>query len=236
MVHALSTTNVSCSMALWPAVLSPTMSDQHIQHLVCPQITAIDFKWASFMRIPRQASDQLYSDFSTMMLPESATSSLVGAQIVPPPATAPATQAVNSHSSWDGNTAALLEEVLAAVQAVHGDRPAPDMPLVQAGLDSLGTVELSQRLAARFGLRLQPTLVFDHPTAAALARHIAELCGVAKEHGQGPEGDRYASLGLSRLESLVPPTADVVVLEHAHARLAAPMDGGHGRFAQDTCR
>lgn len=45
-------------------------------------------------------------------------------------------------------------------------------PLMEAGMDSLGAVELQSKLADRFRLELPPTLMFDYPTAAALAAYL----------------------------------------------------------------
>ena len=44
---------------------------------------------------------------------------------------------------------------------------------MQAGLDSLGAVELRNALMAEFGIAVSATVAFDHPTPAALAAHVA---------------------------------------------------------------
>ncbi|WP_396230032.1 type I polyketide synthase, partial [Frankia sp. CpI1-P] len=51
----------------------------------------------------------------------------------------------------------------------------PDRPLRDLGLDSLGAVALHGRLSADTGLALPVTVAFEHPTPAALARHLRTL-------------------------------------------------------------
>ena len=45
-------------------------------------------------------------------------------------------------------------------------------PLMEAGLDSLGAVDLRSSLSAAFSLELPATVIFDYPTAAGLARWL----------------------------------------------------------------
>lgn len=51
---------------------------------------------------------------------------------------------------------------------------------VQAGLDSLGSVELRNALATKFAISIPATATFDYPTAAALAAYVAGMVAPAQ--------------------------------------------------------
>jgi acyl carrier protein len=46
---------------------------------------------------------------------------------------------------------------------------------MEAGLDSLGAVELRNALSTKFGTYLPATLTFDYPTAAVMADFLIGL-------------------------------------------------------------
>ncbi|MCC6134824.1 MAG: SDR family NAD(P)-dependent oxidoreductase [Candidatus Contendobacter sp.] len=71
--------------------------------------------------------------------------------------------------------AGLLEAQARGLLAI-GDAPLRhDRPLNELGLDSLLAVELRNRLGALAGTSLPATLLFNYPTIAALAEHLAAL-------------------------------------------------------------
>jgi hypothetical protein len=68
------------------------------------------------------------------------------------------------------------DHVSRVINAPAGTAIDVDQPLNELGLDSLMAVELRNRLSRGLRqLRLPATIVFDHPTVDALARHLAAL-------------------------------------------------------------
>jgi acyl carrier protein len=78
----------------------------------------------------------------------------------------------------------VLADVLQVLSGILGTQAGADEPLMAAGLDSLGAVELQNSLESKLGVRLPSTLIFDYPTAAASADHVVSLLGAAT--GQRP--------------------------------------------------
>jgi polyketide synthase 12 len=81
--------------------------------------------------------------------------------------------------SEDRRRSVVLEAVRAELAMVLGHASPEVIDVQQAflevGLDSLTGVELRNRLSVSTGLRLPATLMFDHPTPAALADHLLAL-------------------------------------------------------------
>ena len=98
--------------------------------------------------------------------------------LLPPPA-APAVAAARepTRQALAGQHLAIVTaQVEAAVAHVLGGASvAADTPLMAAGLDSLGAVELRKELSSVFAVELPATAVFDYPTVAALAGWLAAL-------------------------------------------------------------
>jgi len=89
---------------------------------------------------------------------------------------------------------ALLASVTSVVGSILGQAPAPDEPLLAAGLDSLSAVEVRNSLEQRFQVELPGTLVFDYPSLRAIGGFVHDslqsAVGVQEEQAnvQAPVG------------------------------------------------
>ncbi|MGW0769417.1 type I polyketide synthase [Streptomyces sp. NPDC002676] len=74
---------------------------------------------------------------------------------------------------------AVRDQVAAVLGHSSGAVIDADQPFTDMGFDSLGAIELRNRLTAAGGVQLPATLIFDHPTPAAVAAHLRGLLATA---------------------------------------------------------
>ena len=108
----------------------------------------------------------------------------------------------------------LLDIVRSNAAAVLGhdssDAVCADLEFIkELGLDSLGAVQLWNRLKSATGLKLPTSAVFDNPTPKALAQYLASALtsGDALSAAQGGKRARRASNNENQLLARIP--ADV---------------------------
>ncbi|RCG29573.1 hypothetical protein DTL70_00105, partial [Streptomyces diacarni] len=99
-----------------------------------------------------------------------------------------------------------LELVRAHVAAVLGHGSARDVDshttFKDLGFDSLSAVELRNALNKATGLSLPSGLLFNHPTPAELAEHLADQL-LGPDQGRGREDDEYEAVALDEPIAIV---------------------------------
>jgi NAD(P)-dependent dehydrogenase (short-subunit alcohol dehydrogenase family) len=118
-------------------------------------------------------------------------------------------------SEWETVVLDLVKGHVATVLGhASADAVDPRRAFKEAGFDSLGAIELRNRLGQATGVRLPATLVFDHPTPAAVAGYLCSQ--VAADATRRPAID----VELDRLEDVLSSmTTDGIARERINARL-----------------
>ncbi|MCF6388923.1 acyltransferase domain-containing protein [Mycobacterium sp. MBM] len=89
--------------------------------------------------------------------------------------------------------AELVLTTVAAELGLPGDDVDPRLPLAEIGVDSIMTVALRKQLERKTGLALPPTLLWEHPTAAAVTAKIVEMLTPHEHSG----ADQAEEVGVS---------------------------------------
>ena len=135
-----------------------------------PQLVASPFDWPKLMA----GATHIFPLFSEHALPGSsskaATPVAAGSTAVDRLARRGRASAAHQPAASTGEA---LRRVAAVVAGVLGKQVDPGEPLMEAGLDSLGAVELQIALGSEFGSELPATVTFDYPSVTALAGFLA---------------------------------------------------------------
>jgi len=114
---------------------------------------------------------------------------------------------------------AHLQDQLSQVLRMKQAQIDRDAPLQSLGLDSLMGLELRNRLEASLGLTLSATLVWGHPTIAALAGHLAAKMEIPldalPDSGPEPKPDEAATRAsvLEDLKQLSEEEAEALLID-----------------------
>jgi myxalamid-type polyketide synthase MxaE and MxaD len=120
-----------------------------------------------------------------------------------------------------------LREEAGRILRMPPERIEPTVSLVSLGLSSLTALEYRNRLEASLGATFPATLIWSHPTTAALTDHVAARLGLAldgqKETKKTPAAEEHAER--KQVETKLAAEIDRLSEAEAEQALLAALEG-----------
>lgn len=188
-----------------------------------------DLNGAPLARFKKFAVKRVRSLGNVRLLHSSGVSARAAARVVAPVAKLP-----------EPKTSNALEELIGQLVSEHGEislgKADADRSFFDLGLDSLVLLEISERLEKTLGVRLYPTLLFEHSSVNALAAYLrksfpaetAKLDGPSVLAGLAPEAPEAAPAPAATTEILVPRWRPVSLADGAAVPERVALLGGAG--------
>ncbi|CAM3144257.1 type I polyketide synthase [Saccharomonospora xinjiangensis] len=104
----------------------------------------------------------------------------------------PVSEHTTATHAGERDAALPLDDVLDLAARVLGAAVLPDVPFSEQGFDSMMGLELRDLVEEHTGADVSVSLLYDHPTPAALAEHLAELTGSAAAPALKPRATAVA--------------------------------------------
>ena len=128
-------------------------------------MAAVPVEWGILLK---GTAPHVFSEFAVTTIPASASERKIKGRRL----AVAAAEASTSKPALNANY--FLAIISETAQQVLGTAVDPAQPLMEAGLDSLGAVELRNSLTSRFNMELPATIMFDYPTTGAIASFMLE--------------------------------------------------------------
>jgi acyl transferase domain-containing protein len=181
-----------------------------------------------YWRPSLRAGDAARSSTETVHPIEPAASAVAATSM----ATEPVARFVDSLAAAPPKSRELLllahvREQIGGVIGLAAAQIDPAAPLGELGLDSMMSVELKNRLERSLGLSLSATLVWSHPTTAALVRHLAQKLGPSPgDPSRGDAADSTADRGAPAAPAVKGKVIDALDKLRALRAKSAPRSAG----------
>jgi acyl carrier protein len=105
----------------------------------------------------------------------------------------------------------IMEKIASIIEQVLNVQVPLDLPLVEAGMDSITSVDLRDHLNDKFSINLDPTVVYDYPTGRALAGHIQHIQDLGRLERQEVVDEEV----LAAIDSSVPDDMEYPIINYS---------------------